>query len=170
MRILITGLVAFVIWCIFSSWIYNDKLLPVLKKPLPVQTIVQPPNSEADSLAKLKAMMPEDLMIYFDFNTVDFKIDPLTDGRLMEYKAWLDKYPASKLLITGHSDLVGTEDYNQNLGMRRARIISIYAESKGIPASSIQASSKGETMPAADYLTADGRAKNRRTELTIKMN
>jgi outer membrane protein OmpA-like peptidoglycan-associated protein len=169
MRILITGFVVFVIWCFISAWLYNDILLPVLNKPVPVQTIPQPIDNAADSLARLKAMMPKDLTIYFEFNNARLKTDPQYDNSLMEFKTWLDKYPGAMLLITGHSDLVGTPEFNMALGLKRAQVVSKYAESKGIDSGRIRAESKGETMPAADYLNPEGRAKNRRTELTIKM-
>ncbi len=169
MKILITGFVVFVIWCVFSAWIYNDILVPVLNKPDPVQAILQPRDNVADSLARLKAMMPKDLMIYFEFNNAKLKADPQSDRSLSEFKAWLDKYPGSMLLITGHSDLVGTTEYNYNLGMRRAVAVGKYAEKSGVATARILTESKGETMPAADYLTSEGRAKNRRAELIIKM-
>jgi OOP family OmpA-OmpF porin len=169
MRILLTGFVAFVIWCFISSWLYNDILLPVIKKPVPVQTIPEPQSSVADSLAKLKASMPGDLMIYFEFNDSKFKPDPQTDNNLTAFMEWLAKYPSSMLTVTGHSDLVGTPEYNQDLGLKRAQIVAKYIESKGIAADKMIIDSKGETEPAADYLTEDGRAKNRRTVISIKM-
>ena len=58
MRILITGIVLLVIWCFVSAWLYNDKLMPVIKKPVPIQTIPETQTNEADSLMKLKASMP----------------------------------------------------------------------------------------------------------------
>jgi len=169
MRIIITGFVVFVIWCVFSAWIYNDILIPVLNKPVPVQAILQPQDNVADSLARLKAMMPKELMIYFEFNNSLLKTDPQTDKSLSEFKVWLDKYPGSMLLITGHSDLVGTTEYNYALGMKRAVVVGRYAEKSGIPQGRILTESKGETMPSAGYITSEGRAKNRRVELTIKM-
>jgi outer membrane protein OmpA-like peptidoglycan-associated protein len=168
MRILITGLVAFVIWCFVSAWLYNDKLLPVLK---PVQEITIPESqiNAADSLMKLKALMPKDLMIYFEFNEAKFKADPQTDNSIAEFKAWLEKYPGSMLSVTGHADLVGTPEYNQDLGLKRAQIISKYLESQGISAGRIITESKGESQPVASFITKEGRAKNRRTEISIKM-
>jgi outer membrane protein OmpA-like peptidoglycan-associated protein len=169
MRILITGFVVFVIWCFVSAWLYNDKLLPVLHKPVVVQTIPQPQNNEADSLMKLKASMPKDLLIFFEFNDSKFKPDPQTDNSIAEFKAWLDKYPGSMLSITGHSDLVGTPAYNQALGLKRAVVVCKYVETKGIIPGRILTESKGENEPIGDYITSEGRAKNRRTEISIKM-
>jgi OOP family OmpA-OmpF porin len=169
MRILITGCVLFVIWAIFSSWLYNDILLPVLRRPDVVQTIPEPPDQVADSLAKIIASMPEPLMIYFEFDKTKFKSDLQTDSRIAEFKSWLDKYPASTLNVTGHTDLVGTPEYNLELALKRATILGKYLETQGINAGRIQIQSKGESQPAADYLTPEGRAKNRRTEISIKM-
>ena len=66
-------------------------------------------------------------------------------------------------------DLVGTNDYNYNLALKRAPIVEKYLENQGINANRTITESKGETEPAADYLTEEGRARYRRTELSIKM-
>ena len=169
MRILITGFVFFVIWCFISAWLYNDKLLPAMRKPITVQTIPETQTHEADSLMKLKASMPKNLLIYFEFNESKFKPDPQTDNSVSEFKAWLEKYPQSMLSVTGHTDLVGTAEYNYKLGLKRAQVVGIYLENQGVNAGRMITGSKGSTEPAADYLTAEGRAKNRRTEISIKM-
>jgi outer membrane protein OmpA-like peptidoglycan-associated protein len=169
MRILITGFVIFVIWCFISAWIYNDKLLPAMKKPVTVQTIPESQSNEADSLMKLKASMPEILLIYFEFNDTKFKTDLQTDNNLAAFKVWLDKYTGSMLSVTGNTDLVGTTEYNKALGLKRALAVGKYLESKGISSKRIITESQGESNPSADYLTKKGRAKNRRTEISIKM-
>jgi outer membrane protein OmpA-like peptidoglycan-associated protein len=169
MRILITGFVLFVIWCFVSAWLYNDKLLPAMKKPVTIQTIPEAQTTEADSLMKLKASMPANLLIYFEFNDAKFKPDPQTDNSIAPFKAWLDKYSGSMLSVTGHTDLVGTPEYNYKLALKRAQIVEKYLETVGISAARMITESKGETEPAADFLTEDGRAKNRRTEISIKM-
>jgi len=169
MRILITGFVLFVIWCFISAWLYNDKLLPAMKKPVTVQTIPESQTKEADSLMKLKASMPKDLLIYFEFNNTKFKADPQTDNSISEFKTWLDRYSGSMLSVTGNADLVGTAEYNKGLGLKRALAVQKYLLDKGIDQARIITESLGETNPAADYLTVEGRAKNRRTEISIKM-
>ncbi len=169
MRIIIIGCIAFIIWCFVSSWLYNDHLLPVLRKPDAAVTVEDTGTSEADSLAQLKAMMPEDLKIYFEFNDSKFKPDQQTDNKVTEFKAWLDKYPGSQLSVTGHTDLVGTPEYNQALGQKRADVVSEYLKNQGIEAGKIISESMGENKPAAGYITKENRAKNRRTEITIKM-
>lgn len=169
MRILITGLVVFVIWCLISAWLYTNRVLPAFNPPVAVQTIPKVQTNVADSLAQLSASMPETLMIYFEFDKSDFKNDPPTDNRLSEFKNWLDKYQSSILSVTGHADFIGTSDYNQALGLRRALTIQKVFEEKGIPSARIKTDSKGEDQPVGDNQTAEGRAKNRRTEISINM-
>jgi outer membrane protein OmpA-like peptidoglycan-associated protein len=169
MRILITGFVVFVIWAFFSSWLYNDILLPVINKPVAVQPIPGPQNPVADSLAKIYASMPKTYMICFDFDKSKLKADSQTDGKIAEFKVWLDKYPTSKLYVSGHTDLVGSPDYNMALSLKRAEVVSKYIETKGISSGRMVTVSKGETEPAAEYITPEGRAKSRRTEISIKL-
>jgi len=168
MRILITGLVVFVVWSFFSTWLYVDILRHDAKAPVAIQANPEPKTTEADSLARIYAMMPEEILVYFEFNKTSFTPDPQVESRLNEFKSWLDKYPGSMLLVAGHTDLVGTREYNQALGLVRAQVVQKYLESKGIPASRMITDSKGEDQPIAGYITSEGRAKNRRTEISIK--
>ena len=169
MRILITGFVVFVIWCFVSAWLYNDHLLPVLRQPVPVPQVLDPQARAADSLMQIRASMPKDIIIYFEFDKTKLKTDAQTDNSVGEFKAWIEKYPGSKIVVSGHTDLVGTPEFNQDLGMKRAVTVSEYLKSLGIPAERILTESLGETSPAAGYVTAEERAKNRRTEITIKL-
>jgi outer membrane protein OmpA-like peptidoglycan-associated protein len=168
MRILITGSIVFVIWAFFSTWLFVDVLRPALKKPVPVVAAPETIDNVADSLAKIYALMPKDLVIWHDFDKARLIPDPEMEASLEEFKSWLDKYPESKLLVIGHTDLVGTPEYNQALGLERAQAAQKFLESKGFPASRVIVTSKGETEPAAGYITADERAKNRRTVISIK--
>jgi outer membrane protein OmpA-like peptidoglycan-associated protein len=170
MRILITGFVIFVIWCFVSAWLYNDILLPTLRKPVAIQTVPATSTRESDSLMQIKASMPKNLLIYFEFNESKFKPDPQNDNGISEFKTWLDKYPQSKLLVTGHTDLVGTAEYNNKLALKRAQVVGKYLEEKGVNTNRMITESKGSSEPAASYITAEGRAKNRRTEISVKMN
>jgi len=169
MRILITGFVAFVILCFVSAWLYNDKLLPVLNKPVPVLTAPENQTNEADSLMKLKALMPKDLTIYFEFNDAKFKPDPQTENSVGEFKAWLDKYAGSMLSVKGFTDIVGTPEFNLDLGQKRAEAVGTFLEEKGIPATRMIKESMGESMAYDNYITVEGRAKNRKTEVSIKL-
>ena len=77
----------------------------------------------------------------------------------------LEKIPEVKLEVQGHTDIIGTEDFNQKLSEDRAHSVTDYMESKGIPADRLRAIGFGTRMPLADNVTDAGRAKNRRVEL-----
>jgi outer membrane protein OmpA-like peptidoglycan-associated protein len=168
MRILTIGAVIFVIWAFFSTWLFVDVLKPVLKKPVETVAVPVTTNNVADSLARIYALMPKDLVIWFDFNKARLIPDPQMETNLAEFKNWLDKYPESMLTVTGHTDLIGTPEYNMALGLKRAQAAQKFLEAKGFPASRMIVSSKGEEEPAAGYITAEARAKNRRTVISIK--
>jgi len=68
--------------------------------------------------------------------------------------------------VVGHTDSMGSDAYNQKLSERRAQAVVAYLESKGVAAGRLRASGKGESQPVADNATEEGRAKNRRVELS----
>jgi OOP family OmpA-OmpF porin len=112
--------------------------------------------------------MPKDLLIGFDFDKTKLIMGPETGNSVAEFKAWIEKYPAAVIAITGHTDFIGTPEYNLKLGQERADLVKEYLVSKGIPSEKIITSSAGEDKPLADHVTSAGRAKNRSTEVTIK--
>jgi outer membrane protein OmpA-like peptidoglycan-associated protein len=168
MRILITGFILLVVWSFFSMWLYVDILKPMTIKQVIVQPVPEAQTREADSLKKFYASMPKDLMIYFEFDNSKFKSDPQTDSSIAEFKNWMDKYPEYKIHVTGHTDFIGTPEYNLDLGLKRAKIIQKYIETRGIAPEKIVTTSRGKEQQIADLITSAGRAKNRRTELSIK--
>jgi len=74
----------------------------------------------------------------------------------------------ARISITGHTDAVGTDEYNQALGTRRAESSQTYFIEKGIPRDKIISESRGEKEPADNNNTTEGRANNRRTLTVIK--
>lgn len=169
MRIIIAGLLAFVIWCVFSAWMFNDNLLPVLKKQTVVSVPAENEAKVADSLAQLNASLPGSLLVYFDSGKSEIKADLQLESGIAPFRTWLRDHPDSKLLITGHTDLIGTHEYNMQLGLERAQAVTGRILELGIDRNRIITESKGETLPAAGYITEENRAKNRRTEITIKL-
>lgn len=71
------------------------------------------------------------------------------------------------VIAVGHTDWVGTDEYNQKLGMRRAQAVKAFLVSKGMDPKTVYIDSKGEKQPIADNRTAQGRAKNRRVEIEV---
>ena len=74
-----------------------------------------------------------------------------------------------KVEIAGHTDSVGTDEYNMGLSLRRAESVRNYLVDKGIPADRLTIRGYGESQPVADNATAEGRFQNRRVEL-IRQN
>lgn len=81
--------------------------------------------------------------------------------------ASLRKYPNTQLLIVGHTDDSGSDAYNQALSQRRADAALRYLGSRGIAASRVSASGRGELEPVASNGTEGGRQVNRRIEVVI---
>ena len=71
------------------------------------------------------------------------------------------------IIAVGHTDAIGTDAYNQKLGLRRAEAVKAYLVSKGIEKNRVYTDSKGERQPVATNKTAAGRAQNRRVELEV---
>ena len=75
---------------------------------------------------------------------------------------------SAQLTVTGHTDSVGSDAYNQKLSDKRAHSVVEYLIDSGVPRSSfVSVTGAGESQPVADNKTADGRAMNRRTEIKI---
>jgi outer membrane protein OmpA-like peptidoglycan-associated protein len=125
-----------------------------------------------DSLNKAVAVeketIPQSMLIYFAFDKSEFNSGTITDKYLNESKKFLDQNQMAKLTLTGHTDAVGSDEYNQALGLRRAQSVQLYFVSRGVAANRIIVDSKGPKEPADNNNTTTGRAKNRRTVITIK--
>jgi OmpA-OmpF porin, OOP family len=168
MRIIITGFATLVIWSFLSMWLYVDILKPATKKPVVVQPAPESQNREADSLAKLYASMPKDLKFFFDFDKTKMNPNPSADSSIAEFKAWMAKYPATILIVSGHTDFIGTAEYNRKLAMKRAETVRIFLESKGIPPDKMEAVAAEMDNPPINQILSSERAQNRRTDVTIK--
>jgi outer membrane protein OmpA-like peptidoglycan-associated protein len=88
-------------------------------------------------------------------------------GNLGKLAAFLVKYPDRNVVIEGHTDNVGGEDYNLGLSQRRAESVRSFLVTHGVSANRISASGKGEGSPVSDNDTATGRQQNRRVEVII---
>ena len=174
MKILIIGFITFLGWGALSVHLYVCKIRGLCDEPASMQKELVINNAiiDGDTLSKALSpaptMIPGTLSIFFDFDKSEFKPDDMTDRYIVESNAFLNQNTLSGLIITGHTDAVGTDEYNQSLGYRRAQSLQNYFESKGMPANKIIIESKGEKEPADDNRTSAGRANNRRTVVTIK--
>jgi OOP family OmpA-OmpF porin len=71
------------------------------------------------------------------------------------------------VIAVGHTDSSGDKARNQRLSVQRAEAVKAYLVSKGIERNRIYTEGKGASQPVADNKTAEGRAKNRRTEVEV---
>jgi OOP family OmpA-OmpF porin len=102
---------------------------------------------------------------FFDFNRV--VIRPEGKAKLDALALQIGQITLEVVIATGHTDSVGTEAYNQQLGDRRARAVKAYLVSKGVDKRRVYVESRGESQPVADNRTPEGRAKNRRVEIEV---
>ncbi len=77
------------------------------------------------------------------------------------------KDTSDKIIITGHTDSDGTEEYNIELGLKRANEFKSHLTGLGVDESQIQVESKGKSSPMADNSTPEGKRKNRRVQIKI---
>lgn len=103
--------------------------------------------------------------LLYDFNRADVK--PTAQGNLRELAANFTKYPDTELLIVGHTDSVGTAEYNASLSQRRADAAAAYLAAQGVPRGRVRTAGKGEAEPVAANDTETGRSQNRRVEVAI---
>jgi OmpA-OmpF porin, OOP family len=102
--------------------------------------------------------------IYFDFNKSDLK--PESDATLNEIAKLLKNDNSLKLLVVGHTDNVGTFDFNTGLSQRRAAaVVAALSTKYGIAKSRLTPVGVSFAAPVASNKTDEGRAKNRRVEL-----
>ena len=106
--------------------------------------------------------------IFFDTDKFDLKPESRTE--LEKLSALLKKNPKLKIEISGHTDNVGTADYNQKLSENRAKAVYDYLVSAGIASSRLTYAGHGLSRPIDTNDTEEGRANNRRTEFSITAN
>ncbi|MCX7033578.1 MAG: OmpA family protein [Arenimonas sp.] len=105
--------------------------------------------------------------VNFDFDKDTLRPD--AEAILTDAVSILQKYPQLKVEVAGHTDSVGTEQYNQGLSERRAATVYNYLTNAGIDAARLVGPNGfGESRPLDTNDTAEGRAKNRRTELNVQ--
>jgi OOP family OmpA-OmpF porin len=103
--------------------------------------------------------------VLFDFDKSVVKPDG--KAKLDDLAAKVRGISLEVVIAIGHTDSVGTDEYNQQLSVRRAESVKAYLVSKGIESNRVYTEGKGEKQPVADNRMAEGRAKNRRVEVEV---
>lgn len=115
---------------------------------------------------QLIVTLPQDILFATDSAT-------LTGGLRSDLTALassLNRYPNSTVNVIGHADNTGGAAYNQDLSARRAQAVSAVLIQSGVSSARVRSIGRGEDAPIASNLNAQGRAQNRRVEITITPN
>ena len=107
--------------------------------------------------------------VYFDTNK--YNINEASKVTLDKLAGVLVEFPDTNVLVVGHTDSVGAEEYNMTLSKNRAQSVTNYFTGpKGLSAGRFTTNWFGETSPIATNDTAEGRAQNRRVNIVIVPN
>ena len=95
------------------------------------------------------------------------KLNPQFDAVLDKLATTLLEYNQTVIQIAGHTDSTGSHDYNMKLSLARAESVKAYLVSRGVPPARLVTVGAGPDYPIASNATEEGRAENRRVEITI---
>ena len=132
---------------------------PAPAKPAPAKPAAKP----APAVTQSKITLQADTLYDFDKST----LKPEGRATLDKIARDLSKIKLEVIIAVGNTDSVGSDAYIMALGQRRAQSVKAYLTSKGVDGSRIYTESKGKSNPVASNATAEGRAKNRRTDIEV---
>lgn len=127
---------------------------PVVKAPQP------PPAPTSKTMVFPSAAL-------FDFGKAVLKPEAKEKVKTEREKAAAEMSRADKVKVTGHTDNVGSADFNKKLSLKRAEAVRDYLVTLGADPAKLEVSGAGMENPIADNKTAEGRAKNRRVEVEV---
>ncbi|MDA7501899.1 OmpA family protein [Chitinophagales bacterium] len=119
---------------------------------------------ELSPIAKGETIVLENIF----FETGSFVLEESSFTELDKLADLLQKNPTTQITIIGHTDNVGSEDANKSLSKKRAQAVQEYLINTGITSNRCLYEGMGEAEPIADNETAEGRSKNRRTEIKLR--
>lgn len=115
---------------------------------------------------QLVVTLPQDIL----FATGDATLTGALRTDLNALARSINNFPNTTVNVIGHADNTGGAAFNQDLSARRAQAVSSQLISSGVAPSRIRSIGRGEDAPIASNLTPEGRAQNRRVEITITPN
>ena len=111
----------------------------------------------------LTLSMPGNVTFAFDSAKLNPQFDPVLD----KLAQTLVEYNKTVIQVAGHTDSTGSHDYNMRLSQQRADSVKAYLTGQGVPANRLVTVGAGPDHPIASNATEEGRAENRRVEITI---
>lgn len=116
----------------------------------------------------------EGIHIVFDsgilFDSGSNKLKPEAKRNIEELARVLNKYDDTNIIVAGHTDSAGSEEYNQELSEKRADAVADYAARFGVDSRRFSVTGYGESKPVAVNTTEEGKRQNRRVEIAIVAN
>lgn len=106
--------------------------------------------------------------LLFDVNKANLR--DASKAELAKLAQILNKYPDTNILVEGHTDNTGSEEYNLELSRQRAQSVENYLASLNVNPTRFTIMGYGESQPIATNETAEGRQQNRRVDLAIMAN
>lgn len=100
--------------------------------------------------------------VYFDFNKSSLTSQ---SQYVLNNIVRLIKENGQSLILEGHTDSVGSQDYNFSLGLKRSESVEQYLMNAGVKKTALTTISKGQQQPIASNITAEGRKENRRVDI-----
>jgi OOP family OmpA-OmpF porin len=131
--------------------------------PAPAPPVVEVRKEAPKQPVIVKQTFQAETLFDFDKSVIKPEGKKVLDGVVSR----LQDVNLEVVIAVGHTDAIGTDAYNNKLGMRRAEAVKAYLIAKGIEKSRVYTDSKGERQPIATNKTAAGRAQNRRVEIEV---
>ncbi|WP_291721831.1 OmpA family protein [Bernardetia sp.] len=110
----------------------------------------------------------ENVYFAFDSDKLDEKAIQVLKKLIKTFERNSSKNPTQKIILTGHTDSKGSNNYNQILSQKRLASVQNFLEKNGISSAKISITPQGEQSPAQTNTTENGRSKNRRVEIVIR--
>jgi len=156
------GAIGAIIGGVLGHELCDPLVTPPPPPPLPAAAAASPPPPPPAPAPHHEKLVLRG--VHFDFNKA--KIRPGDAAILDEAADTLKAHSDVTIDVDGYCDAIGSEEYNMKLSQRRADAVAVYLEGKGIPSSRLVARGFGKTNFVAPNDTDEGRAQNRRVELT----
>lgn len=116
----------------------------------------------------------EGIKITFDsgllFDVDKSMLRDTSKANLIDLARILNKYPDTNILMEGHTDSTGSDDYNLTLSKERAEAVAFFLAENEVSSSRFSIKGYGEAQPIATNNTAEGRQQNRRVDVAIMAN
>lgn len=135
----------------------QKKVEEVVEQPAPVAAVPVEPVKPAVTRQSIAEAAN------FEFNSSEIRPDM---NKVDEVKKLMAANPDAIVVLTGHTDNIGSADYNKRLSVKRAKAVAAELSKQEYP-NEIRVSGAGETSPIASNDTEEGRAQNRRVDVVL---